>query len=83
MENTRNKKDNRNYKINGNGYAKHLNRELNKFILQSDVLVQSMIEGNNRKAERITRLVTENMENQQEKLMRRIEERSRSKSKRN
>ena len=68
-------------KVDTAHYNKHLKQELNKFNSQSELVVKSMIEGTNKKAEYHHRLISEAAETQEEKLKRRIEARSRSKSK--
>lgn len=55
--------------------------ELNKFNTQSEIVVRSMIEGSNKKAEKSSRLMSDNIESQEDRLKRRLEQRSRSKKK--
>lgn len=62
-------------------YSKNLKQELNKFNSQSDLVVKSMIEGNQRRIQQQSRLINEHLETQEDRLKRRLEERSRSKSK--
>lgn len=55
--------------------------ELNKFNTQSDIVIRSMIEGSNKKAEKSNRLMSDNLTSQEEMLNKRMQERSRSKKK--
>ena len=55
--------------------------ELNKFNTQSEIVVRSMIEGSNKKAEKSSRLMNDNLDSQEDRLKRRMEQRSRSKNK--
>ena len=55
--------------------------ELNKFNTQSEIVIRSMIEGSNKKVEKSNRLMENNIENQEDRLKRRMEERSKSKKK--
>lgn len=61
-------------------YGSKLRMELNKFNTQSEVVIRSMIEGSNRKVEKSHRLMSDNLNNQEESLSRRMERRSRSKN---
>lgn len=45
-------------------YSSHLRMELNKFNTQSDIVIRSMIEGSNKKIEKSSRLMSENIESQ-------------------
>lgn len=64
-------------------YSQNLKQELNKFNSQSQIVVKSMIEGNDKKREYHSKLINQNIETQESRLQRRLEERSRSKTKRN
>ena len=55
--------------------------ELNKFNTQSEIVVRSMIEGSNKKVEKSNRLMETNIESQEDRLKRRMEQRSKSKKK--
>ena len=55
--------------------------ELNKFNTQSEIVIRSMIEGSNKKVEKSNRLMENNIENQEDRLKKRMEERSKSKKK--
>lgn len=62
-------------------YSSQLRIELNKFNTQSEIVVRSMIEGSNKKAEKSSRLMSDNIESQEDRLKRRLEQRSKSKKK--
>jgi hypothetical protein len=62
-------------------YSSHLRMELNKFNTQSEIVIKSMIEGSNKKVEKSNRLMSENIESQEDRLKKRMEQRSRSKKK--
>ena len=55
--------------------------ELNKFNTQSEIVIRSMIEGSNKKVEKSSRLMENNIVNQEDRLKKRMEERSKSKKK--
>jgi hypothetical protein len=55
--------------------------ELNKFNTQSDVVIRSMIEGSNKKVEKSNRLMSANLDSQEDRLKKRMEQRSKSKTK--
>ena len=55
--------------------------ELNKFNTQSEIVIRSMIEGSNKKVEKSSRLMKNNIVNQEDRLRKRMEERSKSKKK--
>ena len=57
--------------------------ELNKFNTQSDIVIRSIIEGSNKKVEKGNRLMENNIESQEDRLKRRMEERSKSRKKLN
>lgn len=62
-------------------YSSQLRMELNKFNTQSEIVVRSMIEGSNKKVEKSNRLMETNIESQEDRLKRRMEQRSKSKKK--
>lgn len=62
-------------------YSSHLRMELNKFNTQSDIVIRSMIEGSNKKVEKSNRLMSDNLDSQENRLKKRLEQRSRSKNK--
>ena len=62
-------------------YSSNLRMELNKFNTQSEIVIRSMIEGSNKKAEKSSRLMENNIESQEDRLKRRMEERSKSRKK--
>lgn len=62
-------------------YSSHLRMELNKFNTQSEIVIRSMIEGSNKKVEKSSRLMSDHLVSQEDRLKKRLEERSRSKKK--
>ena len=66
--------------MDAGGYSKSLKQELGKFNSNSEIMVKSMMEGSEKKMEKHHRLIDENLSSQERKLQRRLEERSRSKS---
>ena len=62
-------------------YNHLLRGEINKFNMESNVLVMSMVEGSDLKLERNNRLLNQNISNQEEKLKNRLASRSQSKHK--
>lgn len=62
------------------GYEKNLKHELYKFNSQSNIMVKSILEGSEKKVEHQNRILHQNLTTQESRLQRRLEERSKSKS---